>query len=269
MSEENIATLQDVIVAGTQLVEGAALVPSSYKLEPTERYQSKPTAFRGEYSTNNIPEFARYVEEMADENSRIFVNPNDLTAIAIFDFGTSDVPQWRENIAELRLYKTPEFVDLLTFAAQSPHSQESVVDYILDWSPSLEFSSTDITDEWEEMTAKNAVQNIRNMTTRKTRDASIETGDDRSAKSILTTQSVESQCPLVMRLKGVFYDGLGEQSCMVRFAYVVDDKPKIRVKMMAPNKVTEHATIAFTGRMKAMIKDVPMYTGNFKIPPRV
>lgn len=117
----------------------------SQTVEPLERFQTRPNRFRGTFSTNVLKEFTGYVTDNADEDSALYVNPKNGTALAFIDQGDPRTPNWGEHTARLDMVYTPEYKALLEFN-DTWLGQLPFIDFIEDQPECFRFFDGDFND---------------------------------------------------------------------------------------------------------------------------
>jgi len=233
----DIERLREIVLAGTrpghdQLdAADAILLPPGYTLADLEKYREQPFRMRGTYVTTRLPEFVSYLDQMADESSRLFVDPEAMTALCRLDHGSIGGPLWGEAKAKLTIKKSPEYAALSAILGKSL-SQEELVDYLLDWAPALAFS-TDVAD----ISVEQAVTLIRKIETKTGAKSTHETTDTKRERSLLESAAVTSQPPAIMTLTCRPYDDLGERELTVRLAYFPTDPPKIKLRLLGAERL--------------------------------
>jgi uncharacterized protein YfdQ (DUF2303 family) len=115
------------------------LVPQGYNLESLERYQDAPSRFRGTFATHSLEDFAAYVN--GQDNAEVFVDTDDMAAMAFFDLGAPGLPGHAEHRGKLALRKTAPYQAVLN-AHERAFGQKELAHWIEDWHGYLEGEST-------------------------------------------------------------------------------------------------------------------------------
>jgi uncharacterized protein YfdQ (DUF2303 family) len=136
-----------------------ALIPVGFELKSLEQYQPQPDRFRGVFSTRIIGEFIDYINDHADSNSSVFIDPVEMSAAAILDMGDKDDPHWGQHKTQLVLKRIPEFYSLINRDGYS-FDQQDFIDFAEDWQESIVFYDSDGTD----LGFKSAINAIRRIT---------------------------------------------------------------------------------------------------------
>lgn len=133
---ETIQKIQDDAVAmafnagaGTEDLPVIAM-PKDTRLESIEHLMPAPQRFKGQFKTGQIEEFVKYGNQQ--NSASVFVNQDDMSAKAYFDFGSTAFPEHRDHTAELTLKRTPEFFKLLAID-EDTLSQRELVELLEDY----------------------------------------------------------------------------------------------------------------------------------------
>lgn len=105
-------------------------IPQGMKLESVEHLMPAPQRFKGQFKTGQIEEFVKYGN--SNGNASVFVNQDDMSAKAYFDFGSPSMPEHRDHTAELTLKRTPEFKKLIAIDGDTL-SQRDLVEMLEDY----------------------------------------------------------------------------------------------------------------------------------------
>lgn len=125
-------------------------LPTGVSSESMEHYQAAPSRFRGEFTTRRISDFGAYVKDnhvagKAGEtgDTRVFIDPDDFKAVAIFGLGTHSTPGWGSHVANLEPRMMAAYASLLhhsnTNENRRAFAQLDFVDFIADWQKHLQF----------------------------------------------------------------------------------------------------------------------------------
>ena len=114
------------------------MVPKTAEIKSTERFNEQPNRFRGVFSTDVMNEFIGYVNDNGTENTRVFINAENMKAKAIIDMGDEDSPQWGSHIAATTLIKSPEYAALLQHNTKT-FGQQELIDFAEDWEYCITF----------------------------------------------------------------------------------------------------------------------------------
>lgn len=158
------------------------LLPEGYTLFSVEKYQLKPSQFRGAYTTSSFMDFLDYVHNNKDADSKVFIDPDKYTATAILDIGNVKDPKWGKHVAKLSLKKTAEF-SAITDKARMQFNQIEFVDFIEDFSENIIFEGG----------LSQAILAVRNMSvsTKSEKDSTV--GDFKSTASKYDEIEVKSK----------------------------------------------------------------------------
>jgi uncharacterized protein YfdQ (DUF2303 family) len=137
--------LQALLSAGQLPAAGAVLVPSNMRVESLERFAEAPTRHRGTYHADHLEDYCAYLAANANLGTfphcfiSVGTEPSDATsAVTIFDYGFTEMPQWREHNAILRTCATDAARSLFELIDR-PLTQKVLLDFIDDYAPNCAF----------------------------------------------------------------------------------------------------------------------------------
>lgn len=125
-------------------------LPQGVSAASLEHLQAVPSRFRGEFTTRRVSDFGAYVKDnvradalLAAGEVRVFIDPDDIEAVAIFGLGTQGAPGWGSHRANLVPQTMAPYSALLEGANTNENrrsfSQLDFIDFISDWQRHLQF----------------------------------------------------------------------------------------------------------------------------------
>jgi len=158
-----------------------ALLHQDFDLHNLEQYMDGRTRLRGTFRTHLSSEFVNYFTQHRNEHTRIFINEDKLTAVAIFNLGDDEHPGHCDHTAQLALKQTREFQALLTLDNRPALSQREMADWIEDWRGCIVVHDKD----GEEIEIKRVIAAIRNLEINASRTSEHSDGDFSEQQSTL------------------------------------------------------------------------------------
>jgi uncharacterized protein YfdQ (DUF2303 family) len=226
--------------------DGVRLVvlPKDYMVSDLEKYQPKPSMFRGLFRTESFKDFVAYTNSNLNDHSRVFVYPDKFTALAILDMGTIPEPEWGKHRAKLTLKKTAEFAAVLDMAGKN-HKQLELVDFIEDFSENVIFQDG----------MSQAILAIRNMTVTAKSEKESNLGDFKSTASKydeIEVKSKGSALPEGFTFSCVPFLGFEPVVINCKLRAVIDgDKLTLTYRIMAKERMFN----ALSEEFKDLLKD--------------
>ncbi|WP_159340737.1 DUF2303 family protein [Vreelandella aquamarina] len=217
------------------------LVPKGYELQSLENFQQSPARFRGSFTTSSIEDYAAYVNE--EDESRVFVNVDAMSAKAFFDLGNAAEPGHGDHTATLTLEKTSAFVACLN-AHESAFGQKELAHWIEDWHHCI----TGIDSNGVEMTAQKLAAAVRRIEIKATSERVSEDrdwGSSRSGMDALDASAGDST-PDIIRFHCLPYEGLSFRTFDIRVSILADDsKPRLKLRIIGLEAVKEEMAKEF------------------------
>ncbi|MDO9105194.1 MAG: DUF2303 family protein [Methylovulum sp.] len=210
----------------TTAIDGIIL-PKDYILASFEKYLPVPFVFKASLSTTSIADWLSYVNSCASEDTGIYINKQEMSALAIIDQGSHTLPRWGKHRATLTLVKTPEYADLLKYNG-NPIAQKDMINLLLDWEDCIQcYIEPEISDpgqdaETKQLTFKQSLQSFRRLTIDSI--SHLEQIQNDASGSVDVKQaynvSAQGQTPInkiVMTTAG--YEGLDETQITIMLRY--------------------------------------------------
>ncbi len=149
-------------------------------LKNLEPYLTGRVRFRGNLSTASIEDFIRYSIGYAVDGSRCFIDADKMSAVSIFNLGTTALPGHADNTAALSLKSTAPFSSLLNINGERK-SQKDLAEWIEDWSEYIIGFSSD----GHTIDAKKSAAALRKITIEANQKADYEDNDFSGKRSLL------------------------------------------------------------------------------------
>lgn len=217
------------------------LVPQGYNLASLEKYQEAPSRFRGTYATSSIEGYASYINAQAAAS--VFVDTDDMEALAFFDLGDAEAPGHAEHRARIVLMKTAPYVACLR-AHGNAFGQKELAHWIEDWHHAI----TGEDSSGAEMTAKQLANAVRRIEVKATSERTHEEGDWNAKRTGLDAidASAGQATPAFIRFSCLPYEGLSVRTFDLRVSILTDDsKPRIKLRVIGLEGIQEEMAKEF------------------------
>lgn len=237
------------------------LVPEGYQLQALERYQDAPSRFRGVYATRSIEDFATYVN--GEGRAKVFVDTDDMDALAWFDLGDAEAPGHGEHRASLALQKTAPYKAALA-AHDNAFTQKDLAHWIEDWHAHIEGEGT----SGNVLSSKQLANMVRRIEIRASSERTHEEGDWSAKRTGLDAidATAGTDTPAVIRFTCLPYEGLQLRTFDLRVSILADDaKPRIKLRIMGLEGIQEEMAQEFKEVLdkKLSAEGVRLLLGNF------
>lgn len=243
------------------------ILPNGYKLVDLEQYADQPARFRCNFSTTVFDDFVLYVKDKAAVNLMVTVQPDEMTAKAVFDFGTPDSPSWREHTAFLSLERSTP-LEALLMKNELAITQDSLIDFLEDYAEHVTFYDT-IGGGGIPLSFGESITAIRNIRVTASSKADNQVGDFANAQSKYDKIEVEA---LGGTLPGGFlfacepYDNFPHQQvspCQLRMVASKDGPPLFKIRIQFKSKLDRESVEAFRSEIQTALAMDGVYCGRF------
>lgn len=261
----------------------ALVAPENLKLIDIQQYLDGPQRHKGKYVTDDIGEFFQFVS--SEDNSSIFVNTKEMSASAIFDFGSISKPEHQEYTANLLLKRTDEFKELRQFT-DIHMSQQQAIEFIEEWHPHITAlaKESEIGKEPEQIDLTKVITAIRSLKVQAEATQENKIEDLSEEQSTFSKVSIgpsdgQGQIPAYIDFTCTPYSGLeipyGEENATgfteqrtfrLRFTTLTGrDKPQIKLNIIRMDKHEKVMGDAFRDQIKRHLDDQKhrVYIGNW------
>lgn len=200
-----------------------------YKLVDIERYLAQPDRFTGDYSTADFNSFIAYCNTHIDpqKNAACFIDPSQMRARVVFDFGSPEDPRHHDHAADLHLKRNASYASLCQHN-DNYTDQRAAAEWIEDWTALLRFSV-----DGTALGNSDALAAIKGLDIKKMQSHYSEIAPLSESRSMLESVEVKSPSanpPDLFTLTDSLYHDLPPQSVDCRLRYKSDDKGKVLVK---------------------------------------
>lgn len=216
-------------------------LPSDYQEHDLEKYLPNRRRARGVMNTSALKDFAAYAKTHAEEGASVFVDADDMTAIAVLNLGTPEKPGHADNRAKLEARKTAAYQALLTHASGRPISQTTAAEFLEDWPDLIECFN-----DQGSIKLPKAIGALRKLTIeamRKLESSEQSLSASKSAFESIQATSTEP-IPTTIYFKCVPFKDLAERSFVLRLGVQTGgDKPSIVLRIVKAELHAEEMAI--------------------------
>lgn len=214
------------------------MLPEHYSVQSLESLAAGRSRFRGTLATESLDDFCKYVDlhTIAEEPSQAFIDADAMSCKAFFNLGNEDSPGHADNTATLSLKPTAAY-QALKAIANRPHTQQALAEWMEDWHTHLAVVGT----KGEDISVHVAVQKIRTITIKAAseRTSSEQSfGAERSSMDSIEAAHAEQQ-PNDLLFKFAPYEGLKEQTFVLRLSVITGDKPMLKPRWVQQEQQQE------------------------------
>jgi uncharacterized protein YfdQ (DUF2303 family) len=238
-------------------------IPKDYTVVNLQQYKDAPKQFEGMFSTHVLDEFVAYLQENGNDDTGLFIDPDNSEALAIIDMGKADKPKWGRHRAVLKLKKTAEY-DAVTAKALKVFGQTALIDFVEDFAPNIIFYTG---DQKTPVDLSSAILAIRKMTVEQKASKDSTVGDFKAATNKFDEIEVRSKGAELP--SGFFFtcpphEGFSEKllDCRLR-ATGNGDKVELVYRILGYELMVD----SIAGEFKELLAKesaVPMYCGKMK-----
>lgn len=228
-------------------IDGMAVLPGNHQLVSTEKYQKLRNRYRGQLKTDSLNGFADYVNTFNDdpgaEQAKLFVDKQEMNAIAFFNLGTHDLPGHGDHTALLLMNPRAEYKSAVAMNGKAP-SQRDLAEWLEDYAPYI----TAFDANNEAMTSAEAAYAVRNLTIGTTSQVESNQGNTGHAMSAMEAVEAKSRgkLPTSLTFTCIPYDGMNEQVLTIRLVTAGQkDGPMFRTRIVGYEVLQEQIATDF------------------------
>lgn len=238
-------------------------LPSDFKLHDLEATQPTRRRARGTMATTALVAFADYTTAHGENGTTVFVDPENMRAVAVLNLGSASIPGHADNQVKLTLQRTAAYTALLTHANGTGHKQATIAEFLEDWAAIVHC----FTDGGEVPTGR-AIAAVRKITIeamRKQESTEQQLGASRSAFESVQATSTEP-LPTTIYFKCQPYADLSERTFVLRLGVLTgNDKPTINLRIVKQETHQEEMAVELASLIEQRFDDgaVPVLLGSY------
>jgi uncharacterized protein YfdQ (DUF2303 family) len=215
--------------------EDVLALPDNFSLHDLEPFQYGRRRHRGAMVTSVLDDFARYVEDYAQEGAAAFVDQDKMRATAVLNLGPASGPGHADHLAQLQLQQTAAYAALLATAHGGALTQQVVAEFLEDWAPHFVCKK-----DGADVPTASAVGALRNITVEGLRKVQATETSLSASRSALESVTASSSLPLPTELHFTCepYVGLQARTFVLRLGVLTTDKPAVTLRVQ---KKEQHA----------------------------
>lgn len=236
-------------------------LPDHFKLHDLEPYRVNRRRARGSMATYSCDDFAEYVQAHAEAGASVFVDAENMTAVAVLNLGEPTTPGHADNLAKLVGKKTAAYLALLAIV-DKPLPQQRLAEFMEDWGDCVSCFIDD-----GEIPNKQGIAAVRSITIDAARKTNSNVGDLQADTSVFDSVAASSKHQLPSRISFECepFVGLTERKFLLRLSVTTTDKPLLTVRIAQFEAELEAMADELGDRVRDAIgSTVPVFAGVYR-----
>lgn len=218
--------------------------------------------YRGAYDTSNIESFIQYSKDNKQEGTACFINPDNVSAVMLFDLGLHKTPLHCLHKATNRLIQTAAFKSL-TNINDCKNSQSATAEWLEEWPENLSFTD----QEGKKMGFSSAIAAIKNIkiTAKSEHESKVSsTSHNRSALEEIDADA-NKNLPRLVTFNCVPFEGLEPRNFDMTLSVITSTTPQLILRIQQLEKHQEEIAEEFAEIIKHQLEgtEINTYIGNF------
>lgn len=273
MISEAIKTIQTseataaVQAAITQALASSAAVvhlPNTFQQHDLEEFLPNRRRQIGSMDTDSIHDFVAYSLEHKSKGATVFVNADNLKAVAVLNLGTPGAPGHADNRAALSMVATAAYAALTQITA-APQKQAAAAEFIEDWKDLITCTDQD----GEELAVAHAIEACRTITIEAARKQESRVEDFQEEGSILDSvkASAKQKLPARIIFRTVPFKGLPERTFHIRVGIQTGGQvPLLTLRVIKMEDHKQQMADELAGQMREKFADsgMPVLIGRYQ-----
>lgn len=240
----------------------AFVVPNGYTLQDFEKYNTLRRNYRCVFNTKSIAEFAEYVNEHKDHETRVLIDTDSMAATAVFDLGGVQTPGHGLHRAVVKLTPTVEFdlVKRLVASEATSITQQSFAEWLEDWRYTLIVTEVEGSEPLE---IKRVITAVRNMTVAKKSESGSNIQSLSAEKTAMEKISVNATdaLPGYVMIRAIPFNDFSQSLFAFRVSVLTGEKPAFKLRPIGYAKEIERIANEFSALIKERVKDCTVRIG--------
>lgn len=239
-----------------------AAIPDNFKVEDLERFMPTRRRAAGLMGTPYINDFVAYTQMHKQDGCCIFVNADDMAAIAVLDLGSPQQPGHCDSKAKLALKPTAAFAALKKFMNMGK-TQREMAEWLEDWAPFLIAKDGDTPIGMPQAIA--AVRSISIEAIAKSNSEEQALSSERTAFESVKVSATKETLPTFIIIKCKPYPELAEREFTMRLSVTTDGKPVMALRPQGWEEAVEQMANEFATDLRASIENtMPVLIGTYE-----
>jgi uncharacterized protein YfdQ (DUF2303 family) len=238
-TDQELAQAQAITAANESAPADTLTLQGGFVLHDVESHLSTRRRARGAMTTSSAPDFAAYTLAHKEPGASVFINADNMAAVAVLNLGTPEAPGHADNLAQLKPKRTAAYTALLSVANGTPLKQSQVAEFIEDWRDSIVCSHGD-----ETVPTTQAIAAVRSIT----------------IEELRKMESTEQQ----LRFTCEPYAGFYSRQFDVRISVQAGDKPALVLRIIKQEWHNEDMANELAHQVRDVLHDsVPTLVGTY------
>lgn len=259
---ESISAASTAVEIGLVQNNGALALPEDFKLHDLEPYLPSRRRMRGSMTTTTANDFGAYVKKNAEAGAMVFVDKNNMHAVAVLNLGTTDAPGHCDNKATFKAERTAAYHALLSFVGANARKQVEVAEFFEDWADLLAFRN----DSGEVPLAK-AIGAVRNLTIEASKKLNATEGNLSATRSTFESVQATSEDPIPTYVTFTTepYFGLQSRAFVLRVSILTTgEKPLLSLRIIKQEQHDEEMAQELAELVRGVVDEgFPVAIGTF------
>lgn len=232
---EEIAQVRESISSAITMEHAIVAAPNHFTLHDVEKHMEHRRRARGVMNTSTLAAFSGYTKDHAEDGATVFVDSDNLCAVAVLNLGNSKKAGQCDNVAKLTPKMTAAYQALLKVAQGNHLSQTVAAEFFEDWVGNATFYQDEGT-----VPASKAIAALRKITIDAMRK--MESSENQLSASKSTFENIQATSteplPTTIYFTCVPYQDLTERTFVLRLSVLTSgDKPTVTLRIV---KKEEH-----------------------------
>lgn len=249
----------------TDQVDTLVALPNHFNIHDVEKYLTQRRRACGTMATSVIADFAGYVKNHADIGATVFINQEEMAAVAVLNLGTPDVPGHADNRAKLQLKKTASYKAMLA-ATTGAITQVKAAEFFEDCPDALKFFRPGEDGLPVEVTPAKAIAAVRKITIEALARMGSEQQQLSATRTAFESVSVKNDDPIptTIHFTCAPYHGLATRQFVLRLSISTGHKePTILLRVVNTEKHDEEMAVELANLVQGAITEVPVLIGGY------
>lgn len=249
-----------------EVVSDVLLTNDNVRVRRLEEYEAGRNRRRGEFETNSVSSFAKFINDKANlTNTAVFLDKDNMKAVAILNFEEDDFAQGHLDYRAIMTAKpTTVFDKLTTMHKQGRINQKAFAEFLEDWA----FIFKAINSDGEEIAISSAIGAVRQMRldANVTSDSSVSNfKESRSRLASIEAKSTHGALPAYFEVTDPCFNELTESTIKLRLTIGTNgDDPVFSLSIMGLEALIDNKSVELADLIADKLGDkVKLYMGQF------
>lgn len=250
----------------------AIVLPEGCRVESLEIFGPLRTRLRAAFSTRDLVDFGRYVNQRAEQHPQgspqAFIDPDKMACTAVFNIGDASAPGHADDVAMLQLAPSAAYAEVRRIDSVR-FSQKDLAEWLDDWqhmlSPFYGSPDSETAPEVKGTALRRAIRAVRAIEIKEGATTVTHVGNLHNSASALSSIEARSEHELPNGFVATVepYPGFQIRELRLDLAVGTESPPRLRLRIARKERLVEELALEFVTLVRAQSPQLAPLIGSY------